>query len=69
MYDTYLLTCIDEFSKYTWVRCLKTGTPVSNAFKEVLSEGHVPEKLQTDQGTQFYNKHLTSTGPAEDHTL
>lgn len=56
----YLLTCIDVFSKYAWVRCLKnkTGPAVSNAFKDILNEGRIPVKLQTDDGTEFYNKHF-----------
>lgn len=54
----YLLTCIDVFSKYAWVRCLKnkTGTSVAKAFEDILNEGRIPVKLQTDQGTEFYNK-------------
>lgn len=56
----YLLTCIDVFSKYAWVRCLetKTGQAVAEAFGDILREGRVPEKLQTDLGKEFYNKHL-----------
>lgn len=54
----YLLTCIDVFSKYAWVRCLKnkSATVVTNAFKDILREGRVPQKLQTDEGKEFYNK-------------
>lgn len=54
----YLLMCIDVFSKYAWVRCLsnKSAASVTNAFKDVLNEGRVPVKLQTDEGTEFYNK-------------
>ena len=56
----YLLTCIDVFSKFAWVRCLenKTGAAVAKAFEDILSEGRIPVKLQTDQGTEFYNKHF-----------
>lgn len=52
--------CTLVFSKYAWVRCLKskTGPAVTNAFKDILSEGRVPIKLQTDAGTEFYNKHF-----------
>ena len=54
----YLLTCIDVFSKYAWVRPLnsKTGISVTEAFKDILSEGRVPQLLQSDSGTEFYNK-------------
>lgn len=56
----YLLTCIDVFSKYAWVRCLsnKSGLTVTKAFKDILSDGRIPVKLQTDEGTEFYNKHF-----------
>lgn len=54
----YLLTWIDVFSKFAWVRCLenKTGASVAKAFEDILKEGRVPAKLQTDHGTEFYNK-------------
>ena len=56
----YLLTCIDVFSKYAWVRPLvnKTGPTVSKAFKDILSEGRTPLKVQTDDGGEFFNKHF-----------
>ena len=36
----YLLTCIDTFSKYAWVRSLKTksGLCVKEAFEPILEE-------------------------------
>lgn len=54
----YLLTCIDVFSKYLWVRPLhnKTGASVTAAFKDILSDGRIPRKLQTDSGGEFFNK-------------
>ena len=54
----YLLTCIDVFSKYAWVRPLmnKTGRSVTKAFKDILDEGRVPRRLQTDEGKEYYNK-------------
>ena len=54
----YLLTCIDVFSKYAWVICLKnkSGPSVTSAFKEILEQGRIPQKLQTDSGKEFYNK-------------
>ncbi len=56
----YLLTCIDVFSKYSWVRVLKnkSGIEVTKAFQSILKEGRVPQKLQTDQGKEFFNKHF-----------
>jgi hypothetical protein len=54
----FLLTCIDVFSKYAWVKPLKSkeGEAILTAFKEILKEGRVPEKIQTDAGKEFINK-------------
>ena len=54
----YLLTCIYIFSKYTWVVPLKTkqGQELVKAFQTILSSGRKPNKLQTDQGTEFLNR-------------
>lgn len=56
--NRYLLTCIDVFSKYAWVRPIpnKTGACVTKAFKDILCEGRVPQKLQTDAGGEFHNR-------------
>ena len=55
---TYLLTCVDVFSKYAWVVPLKdkTGGVLVQAFKEIFSSGRKPFKLQTDKGTEFKNR-------------
>ncbi len=57
---TFLLTCIDVFSKYAWARPLKnkTGKEVTKAFESILKENRVPQKLQTDKGTEFFNKNF-----------
>lgn len=54
----YLLTCIDVFSKYAWVRPLKSksAAAVTDSFRDILAEGRIPDKLQTDRGTEFYNQ-------------
>ena len=54
----FLLTCIDVFSKHAWVRPLpsKRAVDVAKAFGDILSEGRIPDKLQTDAGKEFYNK-------------
>lgn len=54
----YLLTCIDIFSEYAWVVPLKTkrGQELVKAFQTILSSGRKPNKLQTDQGTEFLNR-------------
>ena len=54
----YLLTCTDIFSEYAWVVPLNTkqGQELVKAFQTILSSGHKPDKLQTDQGTEFLNR-------------
>ena len=54
----YLLVVIDVFSKYVWVRPMKNKTArgLLEAFDSILSKGRKPEKLRTDQGTEFLNK-------------
>ncbi len=56
----FLLTCIDVFSKYAWARPFenKTGKEVTKAFESILKENRVPQKLQTNKGTEFFNKHF-----------
>ena len=55
---TFLLTCIDVFSKYAWVVPLKnkTGTSLVAAFEVILKDGRKPLRLQTDKGTEFLNR-------------
>ncbi len=57
------MTCIDVFSKYAWVKPLKSneGEAILTAFKEILKEERVPEKIQTDAGKEFINKKFQST--------
>ena len=54
----YLLVCIDIFSKYAWIVPIKSksGPALVEAFKVILSSGRKPQKIMTDQGTEFYNK-------------
>ncbi|XP_078344072.1 uncharacterized protein LOC144629727 [Oculina patagonica] len=58
----YLLTVIDVLSKYAWVVGLKSkrGTAVRDALRYLLehNQGRRPVNLHTDQGKEFYNKHL-----------
>lgn len=58
----YILTVIDILSRYAWARPLKSkhGPEVETAFDSILSEGRVPERIQTDQGTEFENRHVRS---------
>ena len=46
------------FSRYAWVIAIKDkkGTSIVNAFKIILSDsGRKPNKIWTDQGSEFYN--------------
>ena len=54
----YILTCIDILSRYAWARPLKTkqGPEVAKAIEDIFkSSQRQPKRLQTDQGTEFYN--------------
>ena len=67
----YLLVCIDVFSKYVWVIPLKnkTGPALVTAFKKILESGRKPQKIQTDEGTEFFNKHFKDLMKAEEIQL
>lgn len=58
----YILVVIDSFSKYVWVKPLKTklAVEVTDAFKAILSCGRTPVHLQTDQGKEFFNVHFNN---------
>lgn len=53
----YILTVIDCFSKYAWAVPLKTKSAknVVVAMEKILRERQ-PKNMQTDNGTEFYNK-------------
>ena len=53
----YLFTCIDILTKNAWVVPFKTkqGQELVKAFQTILLSGRKPNKLQTDQGTEFLN--------------
>ena len=67
----YLLVCIDVFSKYAWVVSLKNkkGPSLVEAFKIILSSRLKPEKIITDQGTEFFNRHFKALLKDEDIEL
>ena len=59
----FLLTVIDVFSKFAFVRPLKrkTGEELTAAFASILKEsGRKPQHLQTDKGTEFKNRTFQS---------
>jgi hypothetical protein len=53
----FLLTVIDVFSKFTYVRALrkKDSKSVIQAFDSIFADGRQPMKLQTDKGKEFLN--------------
>ena len=55
----YLLTCIDIFSKFSWVIPLKDkrGITIKNALEKIFNE-RKPKFLWTDKGKEFYNKQV-----------
>src|SRR5271163_2069010 len=51
----YMLTVIDCFSRFAFAKILKNKSgEVKNAFQSIFNE-RIPKKIQTDQGTEFYN--------------
>lgn len=58
--NRFILTVIDIFSRYAWARPLKSkhGIGVAKAFKSIFDEGRIPKRIQTDQGTEFENRHV-----------
>lgn len=56
----YILVVIDTFSKYAWTYPLKRKTKdaVFSAFEHLFKQGRKPKNLQTDFGTEFYNKKI-----------
>jgi hypothetical protein len=52
----YLLVCVDVYSRYAFVKPLKTKSAknVANKFEQILiEEGEIPLKIQSDEGTEF----------------
>jgi transposase InsO family protein len=54
--NSYILTCIDVFSRYAFAVPVKDkrGSTVAAACEKIFAE-RVPNMLQTDRGTEFYN--------------
>ena len=67
----FLLVCIDVFSKYLRVVPLKTKTcpALVEAFKVILSSCRKPEKIMTDQGTEFLNRYFRALMKEQDIEL
>jgi transposase InsO family protein len=59
----YVLSVIDVFSKYIWLKPLtkKDAPPVARALEQVFNEnGTRPKKIQSDNGTEFTAKVMTN---------
>jgi hypothetical protein len=57
----FILAVIDVFSKFGWMRALKSksGTEVASALNDIItSSGRKPTHVWSDKGTEFYNKHV-----------
>ena len=55
----YIFCVIDVFTKYAWVKPLKAknSKTVLNPFIKIVNKSdRKPNKLQADQGREFYNK-------------
>ena len=52
---SYILMVIDVFSKYLWMRPLKTktGESIKSALANILREGRYPTRIKTDKGQEF----------------
>ena len=52
---SFILMVIDVFSKYLWMRPLKTktGESVKSALANILLEGRSPTRIRTDKGREF----------------
>ena len=58
----YLLTIIDNFSKYAFAVPVKSksGKDVAEAFDSALRQGRRPKNLHVDMGKEFYNSTFES---------
>lgn len=56
---TFLLTCIDCFNRYAWVIPVKnkSGPEIAKALEGIFEE-RTCERLQTDKGKEYLNKHV-----------
>jgi IS30 family transposase len=54
--NSYILTCVDVFSRYAFAVPVKDkrGSAVAAAFEKIFAQ-RVPNMLQTDCSTEFYN--------------
>lgn len=67
----YLLMIIDTFSKYGWIFPLKskTGKDVAEALKKLFKSGVKCNKIWSDRGKEFLNKHVQKVFEDNDVTI
>jgi hypothetical protein len=53
----YILVCVDVYSRYAFVKLLKTKSAanVAKKFEELILEHGVPQKVQSDEGTDVHS--------------
>ena len=58
--NRYILTVIDIFSRYAWAKPLKSkrGNEVAKALRSIFNEGRIPNRVQSDEGKEFYNQYV-----------
>ena len=58
----YFLLAIDIFSRYVWVRPVKTkySKEIVQAIKSIFAEGRKPRSIRTDGGREFQNSAVKS---------
>jgi hypothetical protein len=63
----FILVAIDIFSKYVWLRTLKTkrGESVMNALNNVFGEGRPSNRIRIDKGQEFRSR-LCRKGDQDD---
>ena len=60
----YILTVMDIFSRYAWVRVTKNKDKktIADAFEDIITRSsRKPERLWTDNGGEFFNKFFENT--------
>lgn len=54
----YILVVVDVLSQRAWIELIKkkSGKTVTEVFKKIVSRAeHIPFRIQTDQGKEFFN--------------
>ena len=54
---TFILTCIDCFSRYAWAAAMKnkSGAETVRVLRQIFKSGRIPRRIQTDKGKEFLN--------------